>query len=107
MDWPADIQIEFDNAEKARSQGNEGRARVCARRAAGMAARKYFTNHGKIFRTPSAYDLLGWIAEDASLSTEARQTAAYLTLRVNEEFRLPPNVDLIHEAKNLCMILLE
>jgi len=38
----AQIDAEFKHAEQARSRGNEGQARVCARRAVGIAAREYF-----------------------------------------------------------------
>ncbi len=102
MDWQTQIQNEFDRAEQARARGNEGQARVCARRAAGIAAREYFARRGQTVRTPSAYDLLNLLAEDALLSTDLQQAAAYLTLRVTEEFKLPVDVDLVAEAKKLC-----
>jgi hypothetical protein len=101
------IQAEFERAEQARGRGNEGQARVCARRAAGIAAREYLMRQGKIIRTPSAYDVLNLLAEDSLLSAELRQIAGNLTLRVNEEFKLPPNMDLIAEAGKLCNELLK
>ncbi|HET9589745.1 MAG TPA: hypothetical protein VFO91_13245 [Anaerolineales bacterium] len=101
-DWQSELQAEFERARQARARGNEGQARVCARRAAGIAAREYFTRRGEKIRTPSAYDLLSRLAQDPSLSSELRQAAAYLTLRVNEEFKLPVSVDLIAEARKLC-----
>ena len=106
MDWRAQLQAEFEKAEQARARGNEGQARVCARRAAGIAAREYLTRRGEIVRTPSAYDLLNLLAEGEFLSDELRQSAAYLTLRVNEEFKLPVDVDLLAEARKLCKELL-
>src|SRR5215207_4475158 len=96
-DLRADIQGEIERAEAARARGNEGQARVCARRAAGIAAREYLTRHGEKIRTPSTYDLLKILAEKQSLSPELRQSAHYLTLRVNDEFKLPVNVDLVAE----------
>jgi HEPN domain-containing protein len=102
MDWQLQINDEFDKAEQARAKGNEGRARVCARRAAGIAAREYYSRQGRSFRTPSAYDLLRFLMEDPSLPEDLRRSAEYLTLRVNEEFKLPVDVDLIFEAKKLC-----
>ena len=101
MDWQTQIQNEFDRAEQARARGNEGQARVCARRATGIAAREYFARRGQTVRTPSAYDLLNLLAEDPLLSADLRQAAAYLTLRVSEEFKLPVDVDLVAEAKRL------
>ena len=101
------MQAEFERAGQARTRGNEGQARVCARRAAGIAAREYFTRRGEKIRTPSAYDLLSRLAQDPSLSNELRRSAGYLTLRVNEEFTLPVNVDLVAEARKLCNELLK
>jgi hypothetical protein len=46
--------------------------------------------------------LLNSLVEDSSLPGELRQSAEYLTLRVNEDFKLPVDVDLIYEAKKLC-----
>jgi HEPN domain-containing protein len=106
-DWRPELQAEFDRAEQARARGNEGQARVCARRAAGIAAREYLTRRGEQVRTPSAYELLKMLAEEQSLSAELRQSARFLTLRVNEEFKLPVSVDLVAEAKKFCDELLK
>ena len=106
-DLRAEVQAEIERAEAARTRGNEGQARVCARRAAGIAAREYLTRRGEIIRTSSAYDLLKILVEEQSLSRELRQSAHYLTLRVNEEFKLPLNVDLVAEARKFCDELLK
>src|SRR5688572_30288889 len=106
-DLKAEIQAEIDRAEAARARGNEGQARVCARRAAGIAAREYLARRGEKIRAPNAYDLLKILVEEQSLSGELRQSAHYLTLRVNEEFKLPVNVDLIAEARKFCDELLK
>lgn len=105
MDWQTQIQAEFERAERARARGNEGQARVCARRAAGIAAREYFARQGRAFRTPSAYDLLNLLAEDLHLSADLKRSAVYLTLRVDEEFKLPVDIDLIAEAGKLVNAL--
>ena len=102
VDWRAQIRVEFDKAEKARNRGNEGQARVCARRVAGIAAREYFARLGQPVRTPSSYDLLNLLVEERSLSDDLRQWARYLTLRVTEDFKLPVDVDLIVIARKLC-----
>lgn len=101
-DWREEIQEEFERAEGARTRGNEGQARVCARRAAGIAAREYLTRQGEKVRTSSAYDLLNLLKEDPRLSPALKRIAEYLTLRVNEEFKLPVDVDLIAESKKFC-----
>lgn len=96
------MQIELERAEAARARGNEGQARVCARRAAGIAIREYYIRHGQSVSTPSAYDLLNLLTEEPRLSPDLKQAAAYLRLRVNEEFKLPVDVDLLDEARKLC-----
>jgi len=53
-DWKDKLEIEFERAETARSSGNEGQARVCARRAAGIAIREYYARRGQSVHTPSA-----------------------------------------------------
>lgn len=107
MDWQNNLNAELEKAEQARARGNEGQARVCARRAAGIAAQQYFSRKGLTLRTPSAYDLLKLLEEDESLANDLHQSAQYLTLRVNEEFKLPVDVDLISEARKLCKGLLK
>ena len=106
-DLVSEIQAELERAARARARGNEGQARVCARRAAGIAAREYFRRHGENIGTLSAYDLLNRLVEEQSISGELRQSARYLTLRVNQEFKLPVNVDLIAEARKFCEELLK
>jgi len=106
-DQREEIEAEFERAEQARARGNEGQARVCARRAAGIAIREYLTRRGEEVRTSSAYDLLNLIKDDSHLSPDLKLIADHLTLRVNEEFRLPVKVDLIAEARKLCEELLK
>lgn len=107
MNWQTEIAAEFEKAEQARARGNEGQARVCARRAAGVATRKYLTRRGLRPSTASAYDLLNQLKSDPELSPELKRIAEHLTLRVTEDFRLPVNVDLVAEARLFCRKLLE
>ena len=102
-----EIESEFERAQRARQRGNEGQARVCARRAAGVAARVYLARRGTPTQTSSAYDVLRLIADDTALAPQTRGFAAHLTLRVDEAFKLPPGIDLIDEARRLCSALLE
>ena len=110
MNLPEKIAEEFKRADLARANNNEGQARVCARRAAGIAIREHLTRKGT--RTPSvastsAYDLLNLIKDDPLLSLDLRLIAEHLTLRVTEEFKLPVDADLVAEAKKLCDELLK
>ena len=105
--WKTEIQAELERAERARARGNEGQARVCARRAAGIAAREYLARRGENVRTPSAYDLLNVLKDDPHLPPDLKLVAEHLTLRVNEEFKLPVDVDLIVEARKFCEKILK
>jgi hypothetical protein len=101
-DWKTDLQNEFDMAQKARANGQEGQARVRARRAAGVALRETFRRRGIAFRNPSAYALLQEYMGFDDTPADLRQIAGYLTLRVTEAFELPLDVDLVQEAQTLC-----
>jgi HEPN domain-containing protein len=108
MDSPqSEIEAEFERAASARARSNEGQARVCARRAAGIAVREYLTRKGTPPRSASAYDLLNLIKDEATLSTDLKLIADHLTLRVTEEFKLPVDVDLVAEARTFCAELLK
>jgi len=105
-DWRTDFEMEIARAESARAKKNEGQARVCARRAAGIVVREYFKRTGTSVRTPSAYDLLKLLAGQPLLPAHAQRAASLLTQRVDEEFHLPAQADLIAEARRLCEALL-
>ena len=105
--WQSDIQAEFEKASQARERGNEGQARVCARRAAGIAIREYLSRGGIRPPSSSAYDLLNLIKGDPALSPKLKLLADHLTIRVTEEFKLPVDVDLVEEAKKFCDGLLK
>src|SRR6187200_496668 len=102
MNWRTDMEAEFEKAEQARARGNEGQARVCARRAAGIAIREYLTRRGIRPPSVSAYDLLNLLKEDPSLSPGLKMIADHLTLRVTEEFKLPVDADLVAESRRFC-----
>jgi HEPN domain-containing protein len=106
MDWQTQIEAEFERAEQARERGNEGQARVCARRAAGIAVREYLTRQGIRPPSTSAYDLLNLLKEDPRLSPDLKEIADHLTLRVTKEFKLPVPADLVAESREFCKQLL-
>jgi HEPN domain-containing protein len=104
--WKEEIEAEFARAETARLRGNEGQARVCARRAAGIAIREYLARRGTPVQTPSAYDLLNMLKGDDRVPADLQPLLDHLTLRVNEEFKLPVEADLIQDARRLTAGLL-
>ena len=105
-DLKTQLSKEFEKAQQARINKNEGQARVCARRAAGIAIREYLTRNGTRIPSMSAYDLLNLLKEDALLPPDLKLITDHLTVRVTEDFELPVQADLIAEARVLCDWLL-
>jgi hypothetical protein len=109
----AKIAGELANGAAARQGGLEGRARVCARRAAGAAIREYLDLRGLRAPGSSAYDLLAYLQElagvpggiPAEISQGVRQAAEKLLARVDEDYSLPGDVDLLAEAAWLAETL--
>ena len=105
----AEIRIELEMANTARAAGNEGRARVCARRAAGLAARDFLYLHQKSpfagaqerLRSNSAYSALQTLATFPGLAPDLKKAAVNLTTRVTPDFQIPNGIDLIDEAHKL------
>ena len=106
-DLNTQLRKEFEKAQQARISKNEGQARVCARRAAGIAIRAYLTRKGTQVPSMSAYDLLNLLKEDTLLPPEMQLIVDHLTVRVTEEFELPVDTDLIAESRILCDWLLD
>jgi len=101
MEFSPEIINELEKARTARATGNEGKTRVCARRAAGIAARDFLIRHGVRVVRSSAYVALQELAAFPGLAPDLKQAATNLTLRVNVEFSLPDYIDLIAEARKL------
>jgi len=101
-DFNTQLLKEFEKAQQARINKNEGQARVCARRAAGIAIREYLTRNGTQLPSMSAYDLINLLKENTPLPPDLKLIVDHLTMRVTEEFELPVDADLIAEARILC-----
>lgn len=96
------IEAELTQGLAARAGGFEGRARVCARRAAGAAVREYLELQGLSVTSPSAYDLLAALQEMPGISDAVRQAASHLLIRVDETYALPIDADLLADARWLA-----
>lgn len=92
------FQAEIARAELARAEGNEGMARVCARRAAGLVAGAYLRKHDLPSPGSSAYDHLRALTVLDNLDNSILQAAEHLLLRINQDHQLPVDADLIAEA---------
>ena len=105
-DWRTKCHLELVQAELARQKGNEGMARVCARRAAGYIIRTYFEAQGKQPPAAGAYQLLRVLSEDAGVSERVQQVAHQFILPITFEHELPVDTDLIADVRWLANELL-
>jgi hypothetical protein len=104
-DWEARFQSEVRQAEMARAIGNEGKARVCARRAAGIAIGEYFRHRDISPPVSGAYNILKYFQSNPDVPDEARSIAGHFLEQVDTNFTLPVDVDLIQDSRWLVQNL--
>lgn len=100
------IAKELSLARNAREKGNEGMARVCARRAAGIAVRDFLYNNGIEAPTLNNFEILLDKETRSTLPIEVMTLLEHLTLRVDENYNLPANIDLIRDAEEVIQLLI-
>ncbi len=106
LHWRHSFNAELDLARAARSAGNEGRARVCARRAVGVVLGEYFNQRHIPTNNPSAYDRLRLAERLPGMPENALPLIRHFLARVKPDYTLPGDIDLIAEAETLKTILL-
>lgn len=99
------VQEELLLAKQSRLEGNEGRARVCARRAAGAAVQVYLDKEELSAHGENAIESLLTLKELVLLPDRIQQAVKSLVQRVNLDHNLPSDVDLIHEASIVIQYL--
>ena len=96
---------ELQAAEAARAEGNEGKARVCARRAAGYAIRAYYRQSKGSGWTGSALQQLKTLRDDHAQPESLRAAAQRLTTQVNHDHAMPFEEDVLGDARLLVAAL--
>jgi hypothetical protein len=99
------IQEELLLAKQSRIEGNEGRARVCARRAAGAAAQSYLLRVGFSGQSENVLDSLLMLKKELELPERVVTAIDCLLKRVDLDYNLPPDVDLITEAEAVIQFI--
>lgn len=110
MSWQETVRKELAAADAARARGNEGMARVCARRAAGWALKAHLGEAGVNLDTNSVIEhFRHMLAQD---DTQAEQRALIEHLRMpklrpnlEEDSFFPEDIDLIADARALITLL--
>lgn len=100
-------QEELSHAFIARSMGNEGMARVCARRAAGIVIGEFLERHGRTNLSHSAYERLTAFNHLPGVDPKFKLIANHFLLKVDHDHKLPGDVDLIADVQVLEKELLQ
>jgi hypothetical protein len=96
--WNADFINEIDQAKAARENGNEGMARVCARRAVGILMGEYLARRGYGNQSASAYDRIIRFISLPDTEEQLKDICGHFLMKVDLDRSLPSNIDLIAEA---------
>ncbi len=100
-----EVERELKAAEAARAAGNEGRARVCARRAAGYAIRAHYRRTAHTGWGGDALKQLSRLRDDPALPEALRARAARLVTKVDHDHRLPFDDDPLEDARAIIAYL--
>ena len=99
------IQEELLLAKQSRIEGNEGRARVCARRAAGAAAQRFLLKAGITDQPENAMESLQTLRSEPGLPDRVITAIDRLIQKVDLDYNLPADVDLIIEAERVIQYI--
>lgn len=105
-DWRQRVEHELATAEAARARGNEGLARVCARRAAGWAVQAYLEQRGVDLQTTSVMEPIRYLLNVEGLRLETKTILEHMLVAkqkddLESDSYFPLDVDLVAEAKQL------
>jgi len=106
VEWRETFEKELAAAGYARERGNEGMARVCARRAAGAVAGEALRRRSLPTPAP-AYDRLAVLASSPAFPPEVHELAGRFLVRLNPDHQLPIDADLLADAHRLAELLLD
>ena len=93
------IGKELAAARDALNIGNDGKARVCARRAAGQAITWFISRNTRQGWGADAMNQLHHLKDDQSFPQEVRDAAMRLTTKISERFTYPFTTSPIEDAR--------
>lgn len=106
MAWPTSIARELVGAAAAWKSGNEGKARVCARRAVALADEAWLAQQASPSWPGDAMAHLRRIQQDVSFPSSVRQAAERLTTTVTQKDAAPFTTDPIGDAHAVIAFLI-
>lgn len=95
------IEAELKRALQAQAEGKAGRARVCARRAAGLVIRAYYQRRDGAGWGGDALTQLARLQQDEAVPAAIRAAAARLTTTVDFDHQLPFDDDPVKDARGI------
>jgi hypothetical protein len=98
------IRVELENGENAQQQGFEGRARVCFRRAAGIAL-SAFLKAKKVQVPKNVISVLETTRTIPDLPPSIYPLIEHLLIRVDGDYHLPKGIDLASDTHHLIDLL--
>jgi len=104
--WERDFSKEIENARYSREAGNEGRARVSARRAAGIAAGVYLSQIMPDYKIKGALENLSDLQSHPDIRDNIKELVNIFLIRVDYDHNLPIEADLIEQAINVKNLLI-
>lgn len=105
MIQPTLIEQELTAAEVALKTGNDGRARVCARRAVALANEAWLAQHAPQAFRGDALAHLRRIQGDGSFPPDVREAAERLSTAVTQKDSAPFSTDPIGDARLIIAYL--
>lgn len=106
MAWPVPITRELVGAAAAWKSGNDGKARVCARRAVALADEAWLAQQASPSWSGDAMAHLRRIQQDMSFPLSVRQAAERLTTTVTKKQTAPFTTDPIGDANAVIAFLI-
>jgi hypothetical protein len=107
MDLAARIEAELALGREAAAAGSAGRARVCARRAAGWAIQAWYQRREGLGSAGDALKQLQRLRGDTAVPLPVRQAAERLSTKVGIDHRLPFDDDALEDARKIIGHLME
>lgn len=95
------IETELQLAIQYKVLNQEGKSRVCARRAAGLAILLWFKQKSIDQDGLTIYNALSHFKEMEEIPENVKEAASLLIQKVDENYRLPKNINLIEQAKTI------
>ena len=101
------IDLEFATAREAMRSGNDGKVRVCSRRAAAIAIRYWLQSHPTKDWGVDAMNQLRNLQLDERFPQRIRDAARRLTTTITKQFKSPFGSNPIEESRIIINQLME